>query len=76
MQKSLESINSFLQSDDISGKVANTLSLAMGYRSIVEITLGQDAKRFESILPRYREHPELVIQNKWLRNVCASTRAR
>jgi len=66
MQKSLESINSFLQSDDISGKVANTLSLAMGYRSIVEITLGQDAKRFESILPRYKEHPELVIQNKWL----------
>jgi regulator of protease activity HflC (stomatin/prohibitin superfamily) len=66
MQKSLDNINNFLQSDDISGKVANTLSLAKGYRSIIEITLGQDAKRFESILPRYREHPELVIQNKWL----------
>ncbi|MBC8201941.1 MAG: hypothetical protein H8E86_07820 [Planctomycetes bacterium] len=66
MQQSLDNINSFLQSDDVSGKVANTLSLAMGYRSIVEITLGQDAKRFESILPRYREHPELVIKDKWL----------
>ena len=66
IQSSLKDINTFLQSDNVSGKVSNKLSTAKGYRSIVEITLGQDAKRFQSILPRYQEHPELVIQNKWL----------
>jgi regulator of protease activity HflC (stomatin/prohibitin superfamily) len=62
----LEDIEVFLQSGETSGKVANKLAIAKSYRSAVELTLGQDAKRFLSILPRYREHPELVIQNKWL----------
>ena len=65
-QISLDNINTFLQSDKVSGKVSNSLSLAKGYRSIVETTLGQDAKRFASILPKYRQHPQLVIQSKWL----------
>jgi regulator of protease activity HflC (stomatin/prohibitin superfamily) len=66
MQESLEHINAFIHSDDISGKVANKISMAEGYRAQVETTLGQDYRRFQSLLPAYRDHPELVIRNKWL----------
>ena len=64
-KKNLVSINEMLQDDDISGKAANKISLAEGYRAQIETTLGQDFRRFQSLLPTYREHPELVIQNKW-----------
>ncbi len=64
-QTSLNAINSMLQDDEISGKAANKISIAEGYRAQIETTLGQDFRRFQSLLPTYREHPELVIQNKW-----------
>ena len=66
MQTSLEKINKMIHSDQISGKVANKITTAEGYRAQVETTLGQDYRRFQSLLPAYREHPELVIRNKWL----------
>ena len=64
--KSLEQINSLLHADDISGKVANLISSADGYRSQIETTLGQDYKRFQSLLPTFKEHPDLVIRSRWL----------
>lgn len=66
MQTSLENINEMIHSDQISGKVANIIATAEGYRAQIETTLGQDYRRYQSILPAYREHPELVIRNKWL----------
>ncbi|MDP7006539.1 MAG: SPFH domain-containing protein [Phycisphaerales bacterium] len=66
MNENLEEINKMLQSDEISGKVAHTISNASGYRAQIETTLGHDYKRFKSLLPTYRKHPELVIRNKWL----------
>ena len=67
MNTNLEDINLMLQSDEISGKVANKISGAYGYRAQIETTLGQDYKRFKSLLPTYRKHPDLVIRNKWLK---------
>jgi regulator of protease activity HflC (stomatin/prohibitin superfamily) len=64
--KSLEQITSMLHADDISGKVANIISAADGYRSQIETTLGQDYKRFQSLLPTFHEHPDLVIRSRWL----------
>jgi regulator of protease activity HflC (stomatin/prohibitin superfamily) len=66
MKTSLENINELIHSDQISGKVANRIATAEGYRAQIETTLGQDYRRFQSLLPAYREHPELVIRNKWL----------
>ena len=37
-----------------------------GYRAQIETTLGQDFKRYQSLLPTYLEHPELVIRSRWL----------
>ena len=66
MQTNLKNINEMIHSDLISGKVANKIATAEGYREQIETTLGQDYRRFQSLLPAYREHPELVIRNKWL----------
>ena len=66
MQKTLGLINTLIHSDEISGKVSNKISTAEGYRAQIETTLGQDYKRFQSLLPAYRDHPDLVIRNKWL----------
>jgi regulator of protease activity HflC (stomatin/prohibitin superfamily) len=63
---SLTQITSMLHADDISGKVAKRIAAAQGYRAQIETTLGQDFKRFQSLLPTYREHPELVIRSRWL----------
>ncbi|HIB01624.1 MAG TPA: hypothetical protein EYO31_07095 [Phycisphaerales bacterium] len=64
-KSTLIAINDLLKSDTISGRAANKISIAEGYRAQIETTLGQDFRRFQSLLPTYREHPELVIQNKW-----------
>jgi hypothetical protein len=66
MQNALAEINNMLQSNEISGKVANRIVAAQGYRAQIETTLGQDYKRFQSLLPTYRDHPELVIRSRWL----------
>jgi len=62
----LDNINAMLDADDISGKVANTIASADGYRAQIESTLGQDFKRFMSLLPTYKDHPELVKRSRWL----------
>jgi len=66
MNTSLAEINKLLHSDEISGRVANIITSAQGYLAQIETTLGQDYRRFKSLLPAYREHPDLVIRNKWL----------
>ena len=66
MESSLSNINKMIHSDAISGKVANKIATAEGYRAQIETTLGQDYRRFQSLLPTYQEHPDLVIRNKWL----------
>ncbi len=65
-KQQLTLISEELQSDRVSGDISYIISSAEGYRSQIETTLGHDYRRFESLLPTYREHPELVIKDKWL----------
>ena len=62
----LAKIYSMLQSSQVTGSAANTISKAEGYRSEVETTLGRDYRRFTSLLPAYMEHPNIVIRDRWL----------
>src|SRR5690606_41994819 len=41
-------------------------SRARAYRSQVESSLGNEARRFASLLPAFRSHPEMVIRQRWL----------
>lgn len=62
----LASINAFFDSDQIAGDAARTISTANRFKSLVDQTLGREARRFAGLLPSYRRHPELVIAEKWL----------
>lgn len=51
--------------NDAEGMSSQIISEARGYQSYVESTLGNEAKRFSSLLTTYRDHPELVIKQQW-----------
>lgn len=48
------------------GEVASIIARAKAYQSEVESTLGVDARLVASLLPAFRESPELVIRQRWL----------
>jgi regulator of protease activity HflC (stomatin/prohibitin superfamily) len=62
----LAQINSKLQSDEVTGEVSQILNRAHSYRSQIDATLGNEYRRFASLLPQYRQHPELVVRQQWL----------
>ncbi|MDP7008308.1 MAG: SPFH domain-containing protein [Phycisphaerales bacterium] len=62
----LAAIYAMLQSEGVTGSAANTISKAEGYRAEVETTLGRDYRRFMSLLPAYKEHPNIVIRDRWI----------
>lgn len=49
-----------------SGAVSSIINEARSYRSLVESTLGADARYFASILPGYREQPAYTVNRLWL----------
>jgi membrane protease subunit HflK len=55
-------INDFLESDLARGNVLTTIQQAKAYESAIELTLGRQAQRFDTILPQYREQPALTIR--------------
>ncbi|MHC4107333.1 MAG: SPFH domain-containing protein [Planctomycetota bacterium] len=61
----LTRIHAFLESDEKAGKVAEIIDRARAYRSEIESTLGQEARRFASLLPEYRKNPQLTRQRLW-----------
>lgn len=63
----LAEINATFDSDEVSGEVAFIIHQARSYRAIVEASLGNEARRFASLLPAFRDHPELVVRQRWLR---------
>ena len=54
-----------LEADDVSGQVASSLQMARAYASLVEVTLGQEARRHEGLLPAWREQRGLVASRMW-----------
>ena len=64
-----------LESDRTSGRVAQIMAGARNYSSQVEATLGAEARRFASLLPTYRENPDLVIRERWMKTHAAVQQA-
>jgi regulator of protease activity HflC (stomatin/prohibitin superfamily) len=62
----LSKINAFFDSEALAGQAALSISTAHRFQSLVDQTLGREARRFTGLLPAYRKHPELVIAEKWL----------
>ncbi len=65
-EQKLADINAFFEGGEIAGLAARTISTAERFQSRVDQGLGREAKRFAGLLPSYREHPDLVIAEKWL----------
>ena len=65
----LDEINEFLESDAVSGSLAGIIRQAQSYESEIERTLGREARRFATVLPSYREQPDLEIRRRWMEAV-------
>ncbi len=61
----LAQIHASLEGEDKAGKVAEIIDRARAYRSEIESTLGQEARRFAALLPEYRKNPQLTRQRLW-----------
>lgn len=48
-----------------SGQVATIIQQSRAHRSRIDQSLGADARRFETLLPRFRTNPTLVVSQLW-----------
>ena len=62
----LREIDQFLMSDRIGGEIASQMAYAGAYQDEIRASLGSFASRFESLLPRYRQNPGLVVKTEWI----------
>ena len=62
----LEKINARFEADDIGGDAAELISQARTYRSTIESTLGNDARRLAGLVPAFRENPQQLVRQLWL----------
>ncbi|MEE2906478.1 MAG: hypothetical protein VX527_01460, partial [Planctomycetota bacterium] len=62
----LAKINAFFDGKELAGAAARTINTANRFQSLVDQTLGREARRFSGLLSAYQDHPELVIAEKWL----------
>jgi modulator of FtsH protease HflK len=62
----LRELLTMLESDQFSGEVARIIQFAKAYSSQIESSLGNEARRFASLLPAFREHPEFVVRERWM----------
>lgn len=51
---------------ELSGEVARIVQFSRAYRSQIESSLGNEARRFASLLPAFRDHPEFVARERWM----------
>ena len=64
--QTMADINAFFDSDRVAGKAFNRISAARGYLADIDTSLGMEARRFEALLEAYREHPQLVVAERWM----------
>ncbi|MCZ6837559.1 MAG: SPFH domain-containing protein [Planctomycetota bacterium] len=55
--------------NDAEGEASMIISEARRYQSQVDSTLGNEAKRFASLLQSYRQHPDLAIRQPWMNTI-------
>jgi membrane protease subunit HflK len=60
----LDEVNGFLSSKDVSGDLAMIIRRAEGYESNIEMNLGNETRRFETVLRSYREQPQLTVRRE------------
>lgn len=61
----LKAINARLEQSQ-SGEVAQIVQEAKAYQSRIESSLGNEYRRFASLLPAYRQNPQLLMRQHWL----------
>jgi membrane protease subunit HflK len=61
----LTKIDEQLESPQTGGEAALRIITARSYRADIERTLGRDLRRFRSLLPAYRENPQLIVSKQW-----------
>lgn len=59
-------INNFLDSDKVAGRASNFISNANGFLAGIDTSVGMEARRFEGLLEAFKEHPQLVVAQRWL----------
>jgi len=62
----LSGINAFLDGDKVAGTASNYINAANGYLASIDTSIGLEARRFEGLLDAYRDHPQLVVAQRWL----------
>ncbi len=63
----LASIHEALEGPMAGGEVTAILQDARDYQSQIEMSLGNQTRRFRGLLTAYQQDPELVIKERWLR---------
>ena len=64
--QTMAQINGFFDSDRVAGTAFNRISAARGYLADIDTSLGMEARRFEALLEAYKQHPQLVIAERWM----------
>ncbi|MDG2201083.1 MAG: SPFH domain-containing protein [Phycisphaerales bacterium] len=62
----MEQINAFFDGDRVAGVSSNYINNAYGYLANIDTSVGMEARRFQGLLDAYREHPQLVVAQRWL----------
>jgi regulator of protease activity HflC (stomatin/prohibitin superfamily) len=62
----LQEIGEALESAATTGRLSETIYRAKAYESEIDSTLGNEVKHFRSVLPSYRDHPDLVVKTRLL----------
>lgn len=62
----LAKINATLEGGEVSGDVFRAISGARRYKTEVERTIGSEARRLQSLLPGWRQHPDLIVAQRLL----------
>ncbi len=61
----LTRINDWFEGAEPGGQVSQIIYFAKSYRSTIESTVGSEARRFNSLLPAYRDKPNVVVARLW-----------
>jgi len=59
-------IKETLESPKTFGEVASTIARARAYEAQIESTLGVEARKVESLLPTFRDNPNLIVKQAWI----------